>query len=197
MADGDNALGIVDARGLKVGGDGRREDGIAPLVGETGDGGAEVIQLRLDDELLALAKVGILALGDERDVGVVDGQTALDGVVGIAAVDVDITVGVVVVGKFRHNTLGGDCGALALGQRARETEGGGNVAKAGVVEEGAEGDVAGGKSAAEMAVGGERHVDVGTARVGVDHGGSGDDTRRGARGTATKADEVQRLQYLE
>ena len=72
MADGDYALGIVDARGLKVGGDGRREDGIAPLVGETGDGGAEVIQLRLDDELLALAKVGILALGDERDVGVVD-----------------------------------------------------------------------------------------------------------------------------
>ena len=72
MADGDYALGIVDSRGLKVGGDGGREDGIAPLVGETGDGGAEVIQLRLDDELLALAKVGILSLGDERDVGVVD-----------------------------------------------------------------------------------------------------------------------------
>ena len=48
-----------------------------------------------------------------------------------------------------------------------------------------------------MAVGGERHVDVGTARVGVDHGGSGDDARRGAGGTATKADVAQRLQYLE
>ena len=83
-----------------------------------------------------------MSFGGETEVGVVDGECAVDGVVVVASVDVDIAVFIAVIGKFRHCAIYIHRGALALGQGTRQGEIGGDIAEVGVVEEGAEGDMA-------------------------------------------------------